>query len=92
MTGKISLYFSLYPNYHVIEYSYELTNFYEMIKSTMDTPFKPKQKETSATTKHLHNSRTISGVIVVVMLTSSRKNVSRQTSTAYDCVTSLYHS
>ena len=41
----------------MIEYSYELDNFYEMIKSTVDTPFKPKKKETSATTKHLRNSK-----------------------------------
>ena len=92
MTGKISLYFSLYPNYHVIEYSYKLTNFYEMLKSTVDTPFEPKKKETSATTKHLRNSRIISGIIVVVMMTLSCKNVSRQTLTTYDRVTSLYHS
>ena len=58
MTGKRSLYFSLYStNYHVIEYSYELTNFYEMLKSTVDTPFEPKKKNTSTTTKRLCNSK-----------------------------------
>ena len=79
MTGKRSLYFSLYSNYNVIEYSYKLSNFYEMLKSTVNTPFEPKKKETSASTKHLRNSRTIFGVIVVVMMTLSFKNVSYQT-------------
>lgn len=87
---KRSLYFSMHSNYHVILVIAHY--FLQNAKIYVDTLFKPKNKETSATTKNLPNSRTMSRVIVVVMMTLSCKNVSRQTLTSYNRVTSLYHS
>ena len=92
MTGKRSFYFSLYYNYHVIEYSYELTNFYQMLKSTVETAFEPKKKETSATTKTSTQFKIISGVVVVVTATSLCKNAYHRYLTAYSRFMSLYHS
>ena len=60
MTGK-EVFILVYSNYHVIEYSYELTNFYKMLKSTMDTPFRKKRppllQNISTIQNHLKSSK-----------------------------------